>query len=81
MPALDGCHWRPPDKDRFKLNVNAAWKTDGADIGGLIRDYLGRVRIPFTVVLSHSHSLEHVETVAIHEVLRLLKDLATLTIL
>lgn len=58
----------------FKLNVDAAWKTDGAGNSGLIRDHLGRVRISFMVALAHSHSLEHAETVAIHEGLRLAEN-------
>lgn len=62
----DGCHWRPLDTDRFKLNVDTAWIADGTNVGGLIGDHLGRVQISFIVALAHSHSLEHTKTVAIH---------------
>ncbi|KAI5663286.1 hypothetical protein M9H77_22609 [Catharanthus roseus] len=55
---------KPPDTDRFKLNVDVAWTSDGASVVGLIRDYLARVRISFTVAFVNLHSLEHAETVA-----------------
>lgn len=67
LTALDGCHWRPPDTDRFKINVNAAWTINGAGVGGLIRDLSCKVRILFTVVLAHSHFPKHAEIVVIHE--------------
>lgn len=53
------------------MNVNAIWTTDGAGVGGLIRDHFGRVRISFTVALTLSHSQERTETVAIRESFRL----------
>lgn len=67
----------PSEIDQFKLSVDDAWTMDGVGIGRLIRDHLGRVHIPFTTALAHSHSPEHVETIAIHKGLHLLKDLAT----
>ncbi|KAI5650037.1 hypothetical protein M9H77_36042 [Catharanthus roseus] len=53
------------------LLETAAWTSDGASIGILIRDHLGRVRILLTTALANSYSDEHVETIAIREVLRL----------
>lgn len=44
---------------------------DSAGIGGLIRSHPGQVRIAFTRRLMHSPFLEHAETVAIQEGLRL----------
>lgn len=71
VPSPDGCHWRPLEIERFKLNIDAAWTVNCAGIGGIIRDHLERVQISFTTALAHSHSPEHAETIAIREGLRL----------
>lgn len=34
--SSDGCHWRPPDPRKFKLNMDATWNDDSVVAGGLI---------------------------------------------
>ncbi|KAI5676055.1 hypothetical protein M9H77_07005 [Catharanthus roseus] len=41
--ACNKIRWGPPDTNRFKLNVDTAWKLDGAGVGGLIRGHMGRL--------------------------------------
>ncbi|KAI5675866.1 hypothetical protein M9H77_06816 [Catharanthus roseus] len=67
----DGCHSRPQDSNRFKLNVDAAWIAVGAGVVDLIRYHSGRVRLSIIVALDFSHSSEHAETVVIREGFRM----------